>query len=129
MKFGYAIIYVPEVVKTIEFYEKAFGLKRKFVHESKTYAELDTGNTTLAFAYLEASEADELGIRANLKTDSTSGFDVCFLSDDVSAAFHFAVESGATAVSSPTLKPWGQTVAFLRDLNGCLVEIASPISS
>jgi len=26
-------------------------------------------------------------------------------------------------------KPWGQTVSYLRDLNGCLVEIASPVGS
>lgn len=129
MKFGYTIIYVAEVVETIEFYEKAFGLKRKFIHESKTYAELATGETTLAFACLDAADTKELGIRPTQKTDLTSGFDVCFLSDEVSEAFDAAVKAGAEVVSRPAVKPWGQRVAFLCDLNGCLVEIASPISS
>ena len=34
MKFGYAIFYVKDLETTINFYESAFGLKRKFIHES-----------------------------------------------------------------------------------------------
>ena len=35
MKLGYTLIYVDDVVATMKFYEKAFGLKRGFLHESK----------------------------------------------------------------------------------------------
>src|ERR1700722_3748841 len=34
MQFGYTILYVRDVEKTVAFYESAFGLKRKFVHDS-----------------------------------------------------------------------------------------------
>jgi len=34
MKFGYTIIYTDDVEKSIEFFERAFGLKRRFIHES-----------------------------------------------------------------------------------------------
>jgi len=34
MKFGYTIVYVPDVLASVEFFEKAFGLKRRFLHES-----------------------------------------------------------------------------------------------
>jgi hypothetical protein len=27
----------------------------------------------------------------------------------------------------PTVKPWGQTVSYVRDLDGFLVEICSPM--
>ena len=50
MKLGYTSIYVADVLATIDFYERAFGLKRRFVHESNLYAELNTGETVLAFA-------------------------------------------------------------------------------
>jgi catechol 2,3-dioxygenase-like lactoylglutathione lyase family enzyme len=43
MKFGYTILYVKDVEKTVAFYESAFGLKRKFVNESG-YGEMDTGH-------------------------------------------------------------------------------------
>lgn len=48
MKFGYTIMYVENVEQTVEFYEAAFGLSRRFIHEGG-YAEMDTGDTTLAF--------------------------------------------------------------------------------
>jgi len=50
MKLKYTIIYVTDVIRTINFYQKAFGLEVLFVHESKQYGELKTGETTLAFA-------------------------------------------------------------------------------
>ncbi len=50
MKFKYTILYVDDVVETFSFYEKAFGLKKKMLHESGDYGELDTGNTTLSFS-------------------------------------------------------------------------------
>ena len=31
MKFAYTILYVPDVVRAIEFYERAFGFQRGFV--------------------------------------------------------------------------------------------------
>ncbi len=33
---------------TVEFYERAFGLSRRFLHESGSYAEMETGATALA---------------------------------------------------------------------------------
>ncbi len=47
MKFGYAIIYVPDVLSSIAFFEAAFGLSRRFLHESGAYGELNTGETIL----------------------------------------------------------------------------------
>ena len=34
MRLGYVILYVPDVAAAVEFYERAFGLSRRFVHES-----------------------------------------------------------------------------------------------
>ena len=48
MKLGYTIVYVPDVSESLGFFERAFGFKPRFVHESGTYGELDTGETTLA---------------------------------------------------------------------------------
>ena len=50
MKLNYVIIYVDDAVKAAQFYGKAFGLKTKFIHESNMYAEMLSGETTLAFA-------------------------------------------------------------------------------
>ncbi|MGH2373808.1 MAG: VOC family protein [bacterium] len=69
MKLGYVILYVKDVAKVVSFYEAAFGLARRFVHESGQYAEIETRAT------------------------------------------------------------WGQIVAYVRDLDGVLVEIASEMGS
>jgi lactoylglutathione lyase len=127
MKFGYTIIYVEDVLLTVAFYEKAFGLKRRFIHESNLYAEMETGETALAFAGFEAAEMNGLAIMPNAKSNLAAGWEICLITDAVVDAFAKAVENGATPVSAPTHKPWGQTVSYVRDLSGCLVEIASPV--
>jgi uncharacterized glyoxalase superfamily protein PhnB len=53
--------------------------------------------------------------------------EVAFVTDDVEAAFAGAVKAGAVPVAQPKHKPWGQLVAYVRDLNGFLVEICSPM--
>lgn len=61
MKFAYTIIYVPDVAASLEFFEKAFGFSRRFLHESGTYGELETGETTLSFAAHELGEMNFKG--------------------------------------------------------------------
>ncbi|WP_234824496.1 VOC family protein [Ensifer adhaerens] len=40
-------------------------------------------------------------------------------------AYEKAVSAGASPVKPPEEKPWGQVVGYVRDLNGCLVELCS----
>jgi lactoylglutathione lyase len=129
MKLGYTIIYVADVPNTVTFYETAFGITRRFIHESNLYAEMETGDTALAFAGNEAAEMNGLAILPNTPTSTPAGWEVCFVTEDVAQAFARAVEGGCTPVSNPDVKPWGQTLSYVRDLNGCIVEIASPIAT
>ena len=127
VRFGYAILYVPDVPASLDFYERAFGQRRRFLHESGQYAELETGGTALAFAALELAASnlpDEFVPAA--AGESAPSFEVCFVTDDVGAAFSRAVGEGAEPVTTPHSKPWGQDVAYVRDPDGTLVEIASP---
>ena len=89
---------------------------------------MDTGETALAFAGLEAAEFNGLTLRPNTAQEISAGWEICLVTSDVDTAYDRAVEAGCQSVSAPSKKPWGQTVAYVRDLNGCLVEIASPVS-
>jgi lactoylglutathione lyase len=129
MKLGYSIIYVADVIATVEFYERAFGLERRFVHESNMYAEMQTGETLLALAAEPMAEMNGLAIRPNRKGDIAAGFEIAFVTADPNTAYDIAVAAGASAIMPPAQKPWGQLVGYVRDLNGCLVEICSPIES
>ena len=127
MRFGYTILYVSDVASSLEFYERALGQRRRFVHESGQYAELDTGPTALGLASHELAAANVPGLyRPERRAGGQPTFEVCFVTDNVQAAFDRAVEEGAAAVSPPQTKPWGQDVAYVRDPDGNLVEIASP---
>ena len=126
MKFGYTILYVKDVEKTVAFYESAFVLKRKFVHENG-YGEMDTGETKLAFAGVELAMSNGVSFVPANPEGPAPAVEVAFVTDDVQAAFAMAVKAGAVPVAEPKQKPWGQTVGYVRDLNGFLVEICSPM--
>jgi lactoylglutathione lyase len=129
MKLGYVILYVPDVAAAVAFYENAFGVERRFLHESGQYAEMETGATALAFANEDMVSTTCNGFRRNRLDDPSAGAEVAFVTSDVPADFKRAVEAGAQPVVRPTTKPWGQVVSYVRDTNGFLVEICSEVSS
>lgn len=129
MKLGYVIYYVKSVEETISFYEKAFSMKRKFIHESGEYGELDTGSTTLSFASLEMAHANGIGFQTRSSNFQSADMEIGLVSDNVSLAHATAVKAGAVEVKRPEMKPWGQEVSYVRDLNGFLIELCSPIGN
>ncbi|MEM9245736.1 MAG: VOC family protein [Cyanobacteria bacterium P01_F01_bin.153] len=130
MKLGYTIIYVPSVPESLAFFETAFGLPQKFLHESKTYGELDTGETILAFASHDLGNANfPKGYVAAHSSPQPLGFEIALVTADVPISHNRAISIGATEVSPPTQKPWGQTVSYVRCPDGTLVELCTPIPS
>jgi catechol 2,3-dioxygenase-like lactoylglutathione lyase family enzyme len=130
MRFGYTILYVADVGASLDFYERALGQRRRFVHESGDYAELDTGETALALAAHELAAENLPGVYGEEQQPAARpAFEVCFVTDDVQGSFDRAIEEGAAAVTPPQTKPWGQHVAYVRDPDGNLVELASPAGS
>lgn len=127
MKLGYAILYVKDVPRSVAFYEDAFGLGRRFVHEAGMYAEMDTGSTTLSFAAYGLAKSNlPCGFQENNPSKPPAGFEIALTTDDVPAAYQRALAAGAIAVAPPTTKPWGQIVAFVRDKDGIVVELCTP---
>ncbi len=122
MKLNYVIIYVDNAVKATEFYEKAFGIKTKFIHESNMYAEMESGETTLAFANDEMLKMNT-GIEALKGTKNC--FEIAFSTEDVQGAFSKAISNGAKEIKKPEKKPWGQIVAYVQDDFGTIVEICT----
>ena len=130
MKLAYTIIYVPDVPASLRFFESAFGFKRKFLHESETYGELDTGETTLSFAQHELAAANlpDGHVRAN-ESAKPLGMEIGLVTGDVAAAHAQALAHGAAELSPPKTKPWGQTVSYVRAPDGALIELCSPVSA
>lgn len=125
MRFKYTILYVNDVATSLIFYEKAFALKRKMLHEGGDYGELDTGETTLAFSSHTLMQS--LGKSPARPQANSPVFEIAFETDDVAAATEKAVSHGATLMQAPRAEEWGQTTAYVSDPDGYLVEMCSPV--
>ena len=129
IKFAYTIQYVQDIEKTLGFYEKAFGFSRKFVAPEKDYGELITGETTLSFASLQMADSNlKAGYIANSLANKPFAMEIAFATEDVETVVKEAIDAGASLVAAPVKKPWGQTVAYVRDPDGFLIEICTPIN-
>lgn len=128
VKFTYTILYVKDVVKTIEFYEKAFGFQRKFIAPENDYGELNTGATILSFASVALAKKNlPDGFIESKPEGKPFGIEIGFTTQEVEKVFNKAIEAGAIAVAEAKAKPWGQIVAYVKDPNGFLIEICTPM--
>ncbi len=133
MKFGYTIIYVEDVLVTLAFYEKAFGFERGMVVEEEGivyYAELKSGETNIGFASYEMGKMNfDDKYEKITREGNPVGLELVFVDDNVAAATAHAVKNGAELIAEPVEKPWGQTVSYVRAVEGTLIEICSPMST
>jgi uncharacterized glyoxalase superfamily protein PhnB len=129
IKFAYTILYVEDVTKTISFYQQAFGFTQKFITPDNSYGELISGETTLSFASkpLASSNLKDGFIESNLN-EKPFGIEIGFTTDDVQKTINDALLYGAVLVTEPKTKPWGQVVGYVRDLDGFLIEICTPMA-
>ena len=125
IKFGYTIAYVEDVEASLAFFEAAFGLARRFVAPGGGYGELETGATALAFA--SRAMLRELGKTTRAPDSEAPSFEIALVADDVPAAVRRALAAGATLVQDAKEMPWGQTVAYVNDVDGFRVELCTPM--
>jgi predicted enzyme related to lactoylglutathione lyase len=124
---GWTIVYVEDPVAASTFYADAFGLQPDFAAPDGSYAQMDTGQTKLAFASYGLAESNFPGGVARPDPARPGNVEVTLVSSDVDRATRAALEAGCTSLAEPVDKPHGQRVAYVRDPFGTLIEIGSPI--
>lgn len=127
MIFRYTILYVTDVAKTLSFFERAFGIERGFLHESGDYGELSTGTTKLAFSSIALME--KIGKSPAKTPPQNPSFEIAFETDDVAGGLERALAAGAELVQGVEDMPWGQTTAYVKLPDGCLVEICTAVQA
>lgn len=128
IRFGYTIVYVPDVTAALDFYTRAFGFERGFVSPEGMYGELNTGSTTLSFASESLGEAHfPHGYLRHSMANPPFGTELAFVTPDVASTLQAALDAGAHLLVAAETMEWGQTVAWARDPNGVLIEICTPI--
>ena len=129
MKYAYTIIYVENVKETLLFYEKAFGFTQKFITPEQDYGELISGETTISFASIKLGNSNfEEGFEPVSKTKKPFGVEFAFTTETIEEEFQKAIDAGAVVFEPIKEKSWGQKVGYLRDNNGFLIEICTPIN-
>lgn len=126
LKLAWVIVYVEEPEQAVAFYERAFGLQRRFVAPDGSYGELDTGTTTLAFASYALGTGNFPG-GVQRPGGTPANVEIALVADDLPAAYARALEAGCSPLAEPATKPHGQDVAYVRDPFGTLVELATPV--
>lgn len=125
MIFRYTILYVKNVSASLDFYERAFGFNRMFLHEGGDYGELSTGETKLAFSSTELMQ--QLGKNPASPIAANPTFELAFESDNVQADLKRALSAGAVLVQEMREEPWGQSTSYVSDPDGYLIEICSVV--
>jgi len=128
MKLSYVILYVENVEQSVLFYKNAFGLKERFIHESKDYAEMETGSTVLAFCLHKLAETivGDTYVKAS-RESRPLGVQITFEPENVTEAYNCALSYGAQSISKPEIKPWNFEVAMVRDCDGHIIELAKKL--
>ena len=129
MKFGYMLFYVADVEKSLEFFEGALGLARKFynIENDQAYGELESGATTIGFISFALAKAQGIEFSKPDPRRPAPACDIGFVTENVKEAYDRAIDHGTVPIHAPEQKPWGQTVSYVRDPNGFLVSINSQV--
>jgi catechol 2,3-dioxygenase-like lactoylglutathione lyase family enzyme len=125
MNFVSIRIITADVARLVAFYERVTGLAAAW--STPDFAELRTPGATLAIGSVRTVAAAAPGAAEPAANRSVI---VEFLVDDVDAAYRdlAGAESRPEFVNEPATMPWGNRSLLLRDPDGNLVNLFTPVS-
>jgi len=137
MKLASTVIYVDDVRPVLAFYRAAFGLEPRFLDLDVQlpgraadgryhYAALATEGGSLQFGTHDLGTL-LMPAYARPADGLPAGVEIFFYTSEVVHAYGRALEAGAEAVAEPKVMPWGQTVAYVRSVEGTFIGIGSPL--
>ena len=103
-----------------------------FRRVGRVYGIVGTGSLLVGKSTVPAGTAERLaeqnfeGDFERPRAERPFNIELALVFEDVEAAFASAIENGASALREPHVTQWGQTVAYVRDPFGTLIELATP---
>lgn len=120
----YLVLVVSDLERSERFWRDVVGAEHQ--HTSGPFAQFRVGEVRLGL-FEAAAMADTLGREVAVPGPGSAGFEVGFLVDDVDAEYAALVEAGATPVTEPADRAWGQRTAYVADPDGYLIELVRPL--
>ncbi len=124
MDFASIRIITDDVEQIVQFYEQVTGVPA--VRATPAFAQLKLPSATLAFGHTQTTRLFG-GDGVARPADNHSAI-VEFLVDDVDAEFERLAPLVERWVQKPTTMPWGNRSALLRDPDGNLVNLFTPVT-
>lgn len=122
MKFASTRLIAADIKAMVCFYEKVTGQKADWL--APMFAEIVTPTATLAFGSAETVALFKAG-SAEPAANRTAVIE--FQVDDVEAEFA-RLKDDVEVVHAPKLMPWGNCAAQIRDPEGTLVGLYTPVT-
>lgn len=123
MKFVSTRIITADVNRLVEFYELVTGVPAMWANE--LFAEIPTPVGTLAIG---SDKTVPLFAAGSAEPAANRSAIVEFIVDDVDAEYERLHERVTDVVTKPTTMPWGNRAFLLRDPEGNLVNLFTPVT-
>jgi lactoylglutathione lyase len=120
VEFGYSIIFVSDMKRSIEFYQEIIGLPLRF--ETPEWTEFNTDGTTLALHQTNTPATSAEPKDENPAGQCRPGFTV----DDINACHERLIGKGVICVSPPKVEEYGHTLAKYADPDGLTITLSQP---
>lgn len=111
MQLWYVNVFVTDLDRAVEFFEKTLGLPLQFAEAQHGYASFDAGPVRLGVARIDPDDAES---RALLGRHTGVGFGVA----DLEARHAELVGRGVAFPMPPAKQPWGGFMATFEDPDG-----------
>lgn len=122
-RLAYAILFVPDLERSVRFYRDVVRLPFRFATES--YAEFATEGAKLSL--FARSQLPEL-----IGRDAPPGElpwpqgEVAFFVEDVDAEYRRLLAASVTVLAPPTDRPFGERTLHIADPDGHVIELTRP---
>lgn len=125
MKFGSTVLFVDNVQSVLEFYKTAFGMEISMYDPAYDFGILNMEGGSIGIASNHSGELMMPGKFPSSKNGHPDGVEIALYSEDVEADYKKAIDAGAGSLSEPRQMEWGQTVAYVKSIEGTIIGICS----
>ncbi len=123
IEFGYSIVFVSDMKRSIEFYRDVLGVPFRF--ESPEWTEFDTAGTTLALHHTDSPPTTGDPRNENPAGQCHLGFSV----DDIDAYHERLTSKGVVCVRPPKEEEYGRKLAKYVDPDGLPFTLSQQVKT